>query len=214
MAMYPFILKEVEQYAESHTGPVSPIFLELERETIEETDRANMLTGRVVGIFLKMLVQVSGAKKVVEIGTFTGYSALMMASGLPEGGELVTCEVSVEYARIARKYFDRSPHGKKIDVQVAPALETVKKIPDGSVDFVFIDADKRSYHLYYEESLRLLRQGGLIAVDNVLWYGSVLSPHDEDSRAITSFNEMVLKDERVENVILTVRDGLSLIRKV
>jgi caffeoyl-CoA O-methyltransferase len=214
MAMYPFILKEVEQYAESHTGPVSPIFLELERETIEETDRANMLTGRVVGIFLKMLVQVSGAKKVVEIGTFTGYSALMMASGLPEGGELVTCEVSVEYARIARKYFDRSPHGKKIDVQVAPALETVKKIPDGSVDFVFIDADKRSYHLYYEESLRLLRQGGLIAVDNVLWYGSVLSPHDEDSRAITSFNEMILKDERVENVILTVRDGLSLIRKV
>ncbi|MDH3257921.1 MAG: class I SAM-dependent methyltransferase [Deltaproteobacteria bacterium] len=214
MAMYPFIIKEVEQYAESHTGPVSPIFLELERETIEDTDRANMLTGRVVGIFLKMLVQVSGAKKVVEIGTFTGYSALMMASGLPEGGELVTCEVSVEYARIARKYFDRSPHGKKIDVQVAPALETVKKIPDGSVDFVFIDADKRSYHLYYEESLRILRQGGLIAVDNVLWYGSVLSPHDEDSRAITSFNEMVLKDERVENVILTVRDGLSLIRKV
>jgi len=212
--MYPFIIKEVEQYAESHTGPVSPIFLELERETIEDTDRANMLTGRVVGIFLKMLVQVSGAKKVVEIGTFTGYSALMMASGLPEGGELVTCEVSVEYARIARKYFDRSPHGKKIDVQVAPALETVKKIPDGSVDFVFIDADKRSYHLYYEESLRILRQGGLIAVDNVLWYGSVLSPHDEDSRAITSFNEMVLKDERVENVILTVRDGLSLIRKV
>ncbi len=206
--MYPFILKEVEQYAESHTGPVSSIFLELERETIEDTDRANMLTGRVVGLFLKMLVQVSGAKKVVEIGTFTGYSAL------PEGGELVTCEVSVEYARIARKYFDRSPHGKKINIQVAPALETVKKIPDGSVDFVFIDADKGSYHRYYEESLRILRQGGLIAVDNVLWYGSVLSPRDEDSRAITSFNAMVLKDERVENVILTVRDGLSLIRKV
>jgi caffeoyl-CoA O-methyltransferase len=214
MALYPFILKEVEQYAESHTGPVSPIFLQLERETIEETDRANMLTGRVVGMFLKMLVQVSRAKKVIEIGTFTGYSALMMASGLPETGELVTCEVSVEYARIARKYFDRSPHGKKIDVQLAPALETVKKIPDGSVDFVFIDADKRSYHRYYEESLRILRQGGLIAVDNVLWYGSVLSPCDEDSRAITSFNEMVLKDERVESVILTVRDGLSLIRKV
>jgi caffeoyl-CoA O-methyltransferase len=212
--LYPFIREEIESYAESHTGPVSPILEELEQETIERTDRPNMLTGRVVGTLLRMLVQVSGARKVVDIGTFTGYSALMMASGLPEKGELITCEISREYARTARKFFDRSPHGKKINIKVGPAIDTVQNIPGESEDFVFIDADKGSYHRYYEESLRILKKGGLIAVDNVLWYGSVLSPSDEDSRAIASFNKMVMGDVGVEKVFLTVRDGIYLIRKV
>lgn len=212
--MYPFILEEIESYAESHTGPVSPILQELEKETIERTDHPNMLTGRVVGTLLKMLVQVSRAKMAVDIGTFTGYSALMMASGLPEAGEVITCEVSREYARTARKFFDRSPHGEKIKIKVGPAIDTVQNIPKETVGFVFIDADKRSYRRYYEESLRILKRGGLIAVDNVLWYGSVLSPRDEDSRAIASFNTMVMEDERVENVLLTVRDGIYLIRKL
>ncbi len=211
--MYPFINEEIETYADSHTGPVSSIFHDLERETIEETGHPNMLTGKVVGTLLKILVQASGARKVVEIGTFTGYSALMMASGLPEGGELITCEVSREYARTARRYFDRSPHGKKIEIRLGAALETVRKIPDESIDFVFIDADKGSYQAYYEESLRILKKGGLITVDNVLWYGTVLSPRDDDSRAIASFNGSVFRDARVEKVLLTVRDGIYLMRK-
>ena len=172
-----------------------------------------MLTGKVEGAFLRMLVRVTGARKVVEIGTFTGYAALMMAEGLPADGELVTCDISEEYASIARRYFDRSPHGKKIRLVLAPAAGTLRGIPDGSVDFVFIDADKGSYLVYYEESVRILRSGGLIPADNVLWYGRVLSPEDDDSRAIVSFNCKVMSDDRVEKVMLPVRDGVYLIRK-
>jgi caffeoyl-CoA O-methyltransferase len=205
--------EELERYIEEHVGPVSPLLEELERWTKEETGRPGMLTGRVEGALLRMLVRIAGARRVVEIGCFTGYSALMMAEGLPEGGELVTCEILGEYASIAQKYFDRSPHGKKIRLALAPALETLSGIDDGSVDFVFIDADKELYPLYYEESVRILRSGGLIAADNVLWYGRVLSPEDEESRAIVSFNRIVKRDERVEKVMLPVRDGVYLIRK-
>lgn len=211
--MAPFFPEDLERYIENHVGPVSPLLEELERETRERTGHPGMLTGRVEGAFLRMLVQLSGARKVMEIGTFTGYSALMMAEGLPAGGELVTCEVSGEYAAIARKYFDRSPHGGKIRLVLGPAAETLRGVPDGSVDFVFIDADKGGYSLYYEEGVRVLRCGGLIAADNVLWYGRVLSPEDADSRAIVSFNRKVMSDDRVEKVMLPVRDGVYLVRK-
>jgi caffeoyl-CoA O-methyltransferase len=209
-----FLPEELARYVEGNVGPVSPLLEELERETRKRTGRPGMLTGRVEGAFLRMLVQLSGAKNVVEIGTFTGYSALMMAEGLPADGELITCEVSGEYASIARKYFDRSPHGRKIRLALGPASETLRGVPDGSVDFVFIDADKGSYSLYYEESIRILRGGGLIAADNVLWYGRVLSPEDDDSRAIVSFNRKAMSDDRVEKVMLPVRDGVYLIRKI
>ena len=209
----PFFPEDLEQYIEKHVGPVSPLLEELERETRERTGHPGMLTGRVEGAFLRMLVTLSGARKVMEIGTFTGYSALMMAEGLPADGELVTCETSREYASIARKYFDRSPHGKKIRLVPGPAAGTLRGVPDGSVDFVFIDADKGGYSLYFEESVRILRSGGLIAADNVLWYGRVLSPEDDDSRAIVSFNRRVMSDDRVEKVMLPVRDGIYLVRK-
>ena len=205
--------EELERYIEENVGPVSPLLAELERLTKEETGRPGMLTGRVEGAFLRMLVRLSGARRVVEIGCFTGFSALMMAEGLPEDGELITCEILEEYAAIARKYFARSPHGRKIRLVLAPALETLGGIADGSVDFVFIDADKELYPLYYEESVRILRNGGVIAADNVLWYGRVLSPEDDDSRAIVQFNRIVKGDERVEKVMLPVRDGVYLIRK-
>ncbi len=208
-----FLPEELARYIEDHTGPVPPLLEELERETREKTRNPGMLTGKVEGTFLRMLVRVSGARKVVEIGTFTGYGALMMAEGLPADGELITCDVSEEHASIARRYFDRSPHGKKIRLVLGPAAETLRKIPDGSVDFVFVDADKESYPAYYEESVRILRTGGLIAADNVLWSGRVLSPEDEDARAIAFFNSRVQGDDRVEKVMLPVRDGVYLIRK-
>jgi caffeoyl-CoA O-methyltransferase len=172
-----------------------------------------MQTGKVEGAFLKLLVRLSGARKVLEIGTFTGYSALMMAEGLPADGELVTCEISEEHASLAQRYFDRSPNGRKIRLALGPAADTLRGIPDGSVDLVFIDADKERYPFYYEESVRVLRSGGLIAADNVLWYGRVLSPEDDASRAIVRFNRTVMGDDRVEKVMLPVRDGVYLIRK-
>lgn len=208
-----YLPEELARYVEENVGPVSPLLEELERETRENTDRPGMLTGRMEGALLRMLVRVLEARKVVEIGTFTGYSALMMAEGLPPNGELVTCEVSEEYASIARRYFRKSPHGSKIRLALAPALDTLRGIPGGSVDFVFIDADKELYIRYYEESLRILRSGGVIVADNVLWYGQVLSPQDEQTRAIVEFNRQVKADGRVEKVMLPVRDGVYLIRK-
>jgi len=208
-----FVPKEIEQYVSGHTSPASPLLEELERETIETMEDAQMLTGAVEGRLLQMLVKITGSVNVVEIGTFTGYSALMIAEGLPDNGELITCEISEEHAAFARRYFMRSPHGAKIRLKVGPALETLRGITDQSADFIFIDADKTAYPLYYEESLRILRRGGLIAVDNALWSGQVLHPDDPDSRGVALFNEMVRKDPGVEKVMLTVRDGVYLIRK-
>ena len=207
------VLRQIEQYAEKQTGPVSRFFRDLERETIEKFEMANMLTGELEATFLKMLVQMSSARRVVEIGTFTGYSALMMAEGLPAGGKLITLEISGEYAEFAMRYFKKSPHGRKISLVAGPAKDSLRKIPDESVDFVFIDADKTSYPLYYRESKRILKKGGIIAADNALWYGMVLDPQDDDSRAIHRFNGIVKKDRDVEKVLLTIRDGVLLIRK-
>ena len=213
MGVEMFLPEALRRYIEEHVGPVPPLLEELERETRKRTDSPGMLTGKVEGVFLRMLVRLSGARKVLEIGTFTGYSALLMAEGLPADGELVTCEISEEHAAFAQEYFDRSPNGHKIRLVLGPAADTLSGIPDGSVDFVFIDADKERYPFYYEESVRVLRSGGLIAADNVLWYGRVLSPEDEDSRAIVRFNRTVMGDDRVEKVMLPVRDGVYLIRK-
>lgn len=207
------VLKEIERYAGRHTGPVPRLLRELERETIERTGMANMLTGSVEGSFLKMLVRISGARRVVEIGTFTGYSALMIAAGMPEDGELITMEISRGFAEIAGRYFKKSPDRKKIKMVLGPAKDSLKGIADESIDFIFIDADKGSYPLYYEEGKRILRRGGIIAADNALWYGRVLDPQDDDSRAVERFNEIVKKDKDVEKVLLTIRDGVYLIRK-
>ncbi|UCG78957.1 MAG: class I SAM-dependent methyltransferase [Nitrospirota bacterium] len=208
-----FIPGPIEEYVEKHSSPVPLLLKELETETIEKTDSPQMLSGPVEGKFLQMLIKVSGARLVVEIGTFTGYSALMMAEGLPDNGRLITCEISEVSANIARKYFARSAHGNKIDLKMGPAIDTLKKIPEGSVDFVFLDADKVSYSLYYEEGLRILKHGGLIAADNALWGGRVISPDDNESRAIAAFNDLVMNDDRAEKVMLTMRDGVYLIRK-
>lgn len=208
-----FVPQKIEQYAAEYTSPLSPLLEELQRETISTMDNAQMLTGVVEGRLLQMLVKISGAKRVFEIGTFTGFSALIMAEGLPEDGELITCETKKEHAAFARRYFRRSPHGKKIRLKTGPAIKTLKSISDKSMDFIFIDADKTSYPLYYSEGMRILRKGGLIAADNVLWGGKVLRPDDDESRAIALFNDMVKNDSRAEKVFLPVRDGVYLIRK-
>jgi caffeoyl-CoA O-methyltransferase len=207
-----FIDKDVEKFAHDHTEPESDLFLRLARETQATMQWPEMMVGRIEGQFLKMLVQLTSARRVLEIGTFTGYSALMMAEGLPPEGRLVSCEVNAKAEEIARRYFAESPHGHKIELRMGPALDTIATLT-GPIDIVFIDADKTNYPNYYESCLPLLRPGGLIVADNVLWSGNVLAPKDDDTRAIVAFNERVQADPRVENVCLTIRDGIMLARK-
>jgi caffeoyl-CoA O-methyltransferase len=171
--------------------------------------------GKVEGKLLQMLVKISRSTRVVEIGTFTGFSALLMAEALPAEGRLITCETHSAYAEIASRYFGRSPHGDKIDLRLGPALQTLSELPDSGTDLVFIDADKPSYGQYYDEALRLLKAGGLIFVDNVFWRQKIFKSRitNENARAIAAFNEKVNSDGRVEKVMLSVRDGVYLIRK-
>ena len=210
--MNDFIDSAVEQFARDHTEPESELHVRLREETYRVMDRPQMQVDAIEGRFLKMLVRLTGARTILEVGTFTGYSALMMAQGLPDDGRLITCEVDPKAEAIARRYFSESPHGHKITLRMGPALETIKTL-SGPFDLVFIDADKANYSNYYEASLPLLKPGGLIVADNVLWSGKVLDPKDADDHAIVAFDRMVQADPRVENVCLTVRDGMMLASK-
>ena len=202
----------IEAYAREHTEPVSPIFDALREETFRTMRAPQMQVGRIEGTFLRMLVELSGARRVVELGTFTGYSALCMAEGLPADGELVTCDVDPEAVGVAQRHWDQSPHGRKIRAVLGPALETIAAL-EGPIDLVFIDADKENYKAYYEALLPKLKQGGLIVADNTLWSGRVLNPSAPSDHAIVDFNRHVAADARVEKVLLTVRDGMTLARK-
>jgi caffeoyl-CoA O-methyltransferase len=208
---------EIEAYAEAHTSPRPPLFDDLRRITYATMRSPHMQVGRVEGTLLKMLVALSGARRVVEIGTFTGFSALCMAEALPEDGELLTCDLDPEAARTAQEFFDRSPHGQKIRLLLGDALETVRGLPPGAwIDVVFLDADKERYVDYYEELLPRVRPGGLVVADNTLWSGHVLAPRpgQETDQAIVAYNRHVTTDPRVENSLLSVRDGIMLARKL
>lgn len=207
------VAKEAEEYAAVHTSPMSPLLEEIEQFTLTRTAYPSMLTGRVEGRFLQLIVQLSGARNIVDIGTFTGYSALAMAEALPQDGRILTIEHNPEHARIAQNFFDRSSDKRKISIRLGEAIEILKTLPDGQTDLVFIDADKHQYIACYEESMRIIRNGGLILADNALWYGRIFHPQDDDSLAMAAFNERVNADERAEKLFLTIRDGLYLIRK-
>jgi caffeoyl-CoA O-methyltransferase len=207
-----FIDKDVERYAFEHTSPEPALLQRLAHETREKMQAPQMLTGRLEGRALKLLAQFSGASRVLEIGTFTGYSALSMAEGIPAEGKVITCEIEPSHAAMAQRYFDSSPHGKKIEIRLGPALATLAGL-QGPFDMAFIDADKENYPAYYERVMELIRPGGLILVDNTLWSGLVLSPRDRETVAIDAVNKRIAKDDRVENVLLTVRDGLQMVRK-
>lgn len=215
-AVYCFmdmVAREAGEYAAEHTTPMSALLEEIETYTLTKTSFPGMLTGRVEGRFLQTIVQLSGARHIVDIGTFTGYSALAMAEVVPAAGEIVTIEHNPDHAGIAQGFFARSPCGSKITLRTGEAIEILKTLPDAQTDLVFIDADKQSYSAYYEEAMRMLRPGGLILADNALWYGRIFDPKDDDSRAMAAFNELVKADTRTEKLFLTVRDGIYLIRK-
>ena len=204
---------EIVEYAEKHSTPVSDILNTLSNDTKNSDYNFGMLSSSVQSKFLQMLCKLINAKFTLDIGTFTGYSALSVAEVLPEDGKVITCDISEETTTFAKKYWDKSKHGKKIDLRLGNALETIATIRE-PLDFVFIDADKSNYLNYYRAVIDKVRSGGLIVVDNVLWYGAVLNKNpDEETKAIMELNAFLLSDNRIENVLLTVRDGLNVIRK-
>jgi caffeoyl-CoA O-methyltransferase len=195
-----------------------PLLAELRAETAK-LPMAAMQISPEQGQFMAFLVETIGARRTIEIGTFTGYSALCVALALPAGGKVVACDVSEEYTAIGRRYWSLAGVADKIDLRLAPALDTLANLladgGAGSFDFAFIDADKREYNGYYEAILKLMRPGGIIAVDNVLWGGAVADPaqQDDDTRAIRALNEKLKADSRISLSLLPIGDGLTLARK-
>jgi caffeoyl-CoA O-methyltransferase len=212
----PTLAKEgIEAYAEAHTSAEPERLRSLADETVAGTDAPGMMVGQLEGRFLKMLVAMLRPRRILEIGTFTGYSSLSMAEAVPPGGTITTCEISEKHAAIARKHIAASPYAERIEIRMGPAMETLGQL-DGPFDFVFIDADKGNYRNYFEAALSKLSPEGIIAIDNVLWSGRVLDGQDrsEDTAAIRALNDAVIADPRVECVLVPIRDGLTLVRRI
>ncbi len=211
--MKSLVSADIEAYAQAHSMPESDLCRALREETQRRMESPQMIVGPLEGAFLKMMAQLVGARRVLELGMFTGYSALCFAEVLPADGTVVTCEVDEESAALARQYFARSPLGKKIEIRMGPALDTMRQLT-GLFDLIFIDADKLNYVNYYRRALDLLSPNGVILIDNVLWDGDVLKqpPPDEKTAAIQELNRLVAADPRVSAVLVTIRDGVLVVR--
>ena len=211
--MKTLVSAEIEAYAQAHSMPESAVCRALREETYRTMAYAQMLVGPLEGAFLKMMAQLAGAKRVLEIGTFTGYSALCFAEAIPEDGSVLTCEVDEKSAAVARRYVAQAPCGKKIEIRMGPALDTMSRLA-GPFDLIFIDADKLNYLNYYRRALDLIAPHGVILIDNVLWDGDVVKqpPPDEKTAAIQELNRVVASDPRVTAVLVTIRDGVLVIR--
>jgi caffeoyl-CoA O-methyltransferase len=205
---------EIERYAEQHTTPPPEHLIRLATETHASLECPQMLTGRLEGRFLQTLVFAMRAQRVLELGTYSGYSALAMAEALPPDGRIVTCEISEQYAAFARARIQRTRYADMIEIRVGPALQTIATL-GGTFDLVFIDADKLAYAEYYDATLPLVAEHGLIVIDNTLWLGRVADPgvDGRTTAAMRAFNDRLLRDERVVCVQLTIRDGITLVRR-
>lgn len=204
----------IEEYARLHSGPESDLLKELNRETHAMVMQPRMLSGHLQGRFLSFIAKLMNPNLIVEIGTYTGYSALCLAEGLAEKGKLITMDVNEELESFTRSFFDRSEFALKIDYRIADAQFEIEKI-DGPIDLVFIDADKKSNGLYFDLLIDKIRPGGILIIDNVLWSGKVIeeNANDKSTKALRDFNQKCLEDSRVEKVMLPIRDGLLMLRK-
>lgn len=210
--MIQLIDPALDSYSEKHSYQPSALLKELEAYTYANCSLPQMVTGALEGALLRMLVQLTRARRILEVGLFTGYSALTMAEALPDDGTIESCEIDHDHAEIARSFMQRSRHGAKISIHMGSALETIASL-EGPFDMAFLDADKENYCGYYDRILPKLRPGGLLVADNVLWSGRVLDPKEETDLEVAKFNAKVARDPTVEAVLLTLRDGVSLIRK-
>jgi caffeoyl-CoA O-methyltransferase len=211
--MNRLVSADIEAYAQAHSIPESDLCRTLREETERRIASPQMVVGPLEGAFLKLMTQLVQATSVLEIGMFTGYSALCFAEALPADGTVLTCDIDEESAALARQYFARSPIGKKVEIRMGPALDTMRHLK-GPFDLIFIDADKINYVNYYRRALDLVSPTGLILIDNVLWDGDVLKhpAPDEKTAAIQELNRVVATDPRVTAVLVTVRDGILVIR--
>ena len=211
-----FLGDELHRYLVGHGTPPDAILSELAAETTRKLGGlAGMQIAPEQGAFMTLIARLIGAKNAIEVGTFTGYSALCIARGLPDDGKLLCCDVSEEFTSVGRPYWEKAGVAERIDLRIGPAAETLRALPlERRYDLAFVDADKPNYAVYYEELLPRIRAGGLILVDNVLWGGAVVDAdrQDDNTNAIRAFNDLVAKDERVEAVMLPISDGLTLLR--
>jgi len=213
-----FIEGPIADYALDHSSGPDTVQVELQRVTAERTgDRAGMQIGDDQAVLLEILARATGARRAVEIGTFTGYSSLALARGLGPDGRLLCCDVSEEWTAIAREHWEKAGVADRIELRLGPALATLRSLPAGATfDLAFVDADKTGYADYYEELLPRLRPGGLLLVDNTLWGGAVLDEHDEtdDTVAIRALNDRIAADRRVRVVLLPIGDGVTVVQRV
>ncbi|AQG78287.1 O-methyltransferase [Spirosoma montaniterrae] len=210
-----FLPPDLTAYAEAHTSPESDLLARLNRNTRAQVIAPRMLSGQLQGRFLSMISWMIRPRRVLEIGTYTGYSALCLAEGLTDDGQLITLEQNEELEDFARAYWRQSPLGHRIELRIGNAVDLIPAI-DETFDLVFIDADKRNLSIYFELVFNKIRPGGFLLADNVLWSGKVIEPvkpADEDTRAVVAFNQKIQDDPRVDNVLLPIRDGIMLARK-
>lgn len=210
-----FLPENISSYSEKHTSQESELLYELNRQTHIRTTRSRMLSGHIQGRFLSMISKLVRPNLILEIGTFTGYSALCLAEGLSKNGKLVTIDNNPETNAMARSYFERSQFSNQIELKEGNAQEIIKDL-DGPFDIVFIDADKENYSLYFDLVIDKMSTGGIIIADNVLWSGKVVeasAKKDKDTEALQAYNEKIQSDNRVENILLPIRDGLMVARK-
>ena len=197
-------------YCRGHSKENSSMVMELEKYTFENEDVPQMISGQLVGGFLQSVILMTRAKRVLEVGMFTGFSALKMAEVLPDSGEIHTCELMDKHVKTAQSFFDRSNHGSKITIHSGPALQALEQMQSGSFDMAFIDADKINYLDYYQRCFTLIRRGGIIILDNMLWGGDVLDPKDDEARSIRKTGDFIQSDKRIYNILLPIRDGIML----
>jgi caffeoyl-CoA O-methyltransferase len=212
--MKDLVWPEVETYAEAHSWRESDVCRALREETYRRMEFPQMVVGPLEGAFLKMIAQMVHAKRVLEVGTFTGYSALCFAEALPDDGRVITCDTDEQSVALAKTYWAKSPYGGKIEVRLGPAIETLDTL-SGPFDLIFVDADKMNYLKYYRRALELMDSRGVILIDNVLWSGDVLKSKDVDSStaAIQELNRIIAADQGVKAVLVTIRDGIFVVRK-
>ena len=212
--MIDSITENIHKYCKAHTVSDNRLLSELEQYTWDNEDVPQMISGQMVGKFLQSIIRMIAAQKIVEVGTFTGYSALQMAEAIPLDGEIHTCELMKKHVETAQSFFDKSDYGKKITIHQGPALESLEQMKSVSFDLAFIDADKSNYLEYYQHCLVLIRTGGVIVLDNMLWGGDVLDPQDDDAKALRRTGDFIQNDQRVFNTLLPIRDGLMLCIKL
>ena len=202
------VSEDILSYCNEHSHKDSDLLIELIKYTYEIEDVPQMISGSHVGNFLQSLIKMSKSKKILEVGMFTGYSALKMAEALPEDGQVHTCELMDRHVQTASSFFNRSKHKDQITILQGEANKTLEQLSINSYDFVFIDADKQNYCEYYKKSVKLLKPGGIVVLDNMLWSGGVINPQDIDSQALADTADYIYNDDRVYNFLVPIRDGL------